>query len=185
MAWLSPIIVSWRSTRARSARFSNSSRRCRRALRTTSTVFSSDSGFSTKSKAPSLMARTADSMLPCPEISTTCASTCRSRRRASVARPSMPGSHTSRMIRSTGPRVSRSRQASPVGTASTVYSSSRSTPVRAVRTPGSSSTIRIVGFIDYQPRSHEGHEESSVQKPFVFFVSSRFTAFVFSTEVQL
>ena len=52
---------------------------------------SSDSGFSTKSNAPSLIARTADSMLPWPEISTTCASTCRSRSRASVARPSMPG----------------------------------------------------------------------------------------------
>ena len=42
---------------------------------TTSTVFSSDSGFSTKSKAPILMARTADSMLPWPEIITTGAST--------------------------------------------------------------------------------------------------------------
>ena len=33
-----------------------------------------------------------------PEISTTCASTCRSRSRASVARPSMPGSQTSSTI---------------------------------------------------------------------------------------
>ena len=37
------------------------------------------------------MARTADSTLPWPEMITTCASTCRSRMRASVARPSMPG----------------------------------------------------------------------------------------------
>ena len=63
---------------------------------------------------------TADSMLPCPEISTTCASTCRSRSRASVARPSMPGSQTSSTIRSTGLRVSRSRHASPLDTASTL-----------------------------------------------------------------
>ncbi len=47
-------------------------------------VLSSDSGFSTKSKAPILMARTADSMLPWPEMTTTCASTCRSRSRCSV-----------------------------------------------------------------------------------------------------
>ena len=58
----------WRSTRARSARFSASRSRCRSALRTTSTVFSSDSGFSTKSNAPILIARTADSMLPWPEM---------------------------------------------------------------------------------------------------------------------
>ncbi len=41
------------------------------------------------------MARTADSMLPWPEIITTGVSTCRSRIRASVDRPSAPGSHTS------------------------------------------------------------------------------------------
>ena len=60
------------STFARSARFSASRCRCRSALRTTSTVFSSDSGFSTKSKAPILIARTADSTLPWPEMITTC-----------------------------------------------------------------------------------------------------------------
>src|SRR5262245_10590142 len=59
----------------------------------------------------------------------------------------MPGSHTSRTMRSTGPRVIRSRQASPLGTASTAYPSSRSTPLSAERTPGSSSTTRMVGFI--------------------------------------
>ena len=63
---LSPTIVCCASTLARSARFSASSRRCRSALRTTSTVFSSDSGFSTKSNAPILIARTADSTLPWP-----------------------------------------------------------------------------------------------------------------------
>jgi hypothetical protein len=72
MARLSPIIAAWPPTCARSARFSASSRRCRIALRTTRTVLSSDSGFSTKSKAPILIARTADSTLPCPEMITTC-----------------------------------------------------------------------------------------------------------------
>ena len=65
-----------------------------------STVFSSESGFSTKSNAPILMARTADSMLPCPEIITTGASTWRSRSFSSVARPSMPGSQMSRTMTS-------------------------------------------------------------------------------------
>ena len=95
-------MVRRRSTCARSARFSASSRRCRTALPTTSTVLSSDSGFSTKSNAPSLIARTADSMLPCPEIITTGASTRRSRSRASVARPSIPGSQMSSTMTSYG-----------------------------------------------------------------------------------
>ncbi len=95
MARLSPTIVCCASTLARSARFSAWSRRCRSALRTTSTVLSSDSGFSTKSNAPILMARTAASTLPWPEMITTSASHSRSRMRASVARPSMRGSQMS------------------------------------------------------------------------------------------
>src|SRR5262245_34148647 len=133
----------------------------------TSTVLSNDSGFSTKSNAPNLIARTADSMLPCPEISTTCESTCRSRRRASVASPSMPGSHTSSTIRSNGPRVIRSRQASPLATASTAYPSSRSTPLSALRTPGSSSTMRIVGFTAVFRPSHQSkrtHEDTKARR---------------------
>ena len=56
-----------------------------------------DSGFSRKSNAPSLVALTAASMLPCPEIMTTAG---RSGERnlldaASVSMPSMPGSQTS------------------------------------------------------------------------------------------
>ncbi len=43
-------------------------------------------------------------------------------------------------------RVSRSTHASPLSTASTRYPSSRSTPDSAVRTPGSSSTMRMLGF---------------------------------------
>src|SRR5262245_1929872 len=164
---LSPTIVRVRSTRARRARFSASSWRWCSALRMTSTVLSSDSGFSTKSNAPNLIARTADSMFPCPEISTTCESTCRSRRRASVASPSMPGSHTSSTIRSNGPRVIRSRQASPLATASTAYPSSRSTPLSALRTPGSSSTMRMVGFTTMFRPSHQdqrNHENTKARR---------------------
>src|ERR1051325_566455 len=143
MARLSPTIVCCASTLARSARFSACSRRWRRALRTTSTFLSSDSGFSTKSNAPILMARTAASTLPWPEMTPTSPSNSRSRIRVSVARPSMRGSQMSSTTTSYGWRPRRSRQASPLSTASTVYPSSRRTPPRALRTPGSSSTIRM------------------------------------------
>ena len=119
MASLSPTIFNRRSTRARRSRFSASSVRWRIALRTTSTVFSSESGFSTKSNAPILIARTADSMLPWPEMTTICASTSRSRSFVSVARPSMPGSQMSSTMTSKLALIARSRQASPVSTAST------------------------------------------------------------------
>src|SRR5688572_21348345 len=55
----------------------------------------------------------------------------------------MPGSHTSRTTTSKTRRLRRSRQASPLSTASTLYPSSRSTPLSELRTPGSSSTIRM------------------------------------------
>src|SRR5437867_2472989 len=80
-------------------------------------------------------------------MSTTCESTWRSRRRVSVARPSIPGSQTSRMIRSIAPRVSRSRHSSPLATESTIYPSSRRSSPSAFRTPGSSSTISTVGVM--------------------------------------
>ena len=103
MAGLSPTIVvlgCWLSTLARSILFSASRSRWRRALRTTSTVFSSDNGFSMKSKAPILIARTADSILPWPEMITTCESICRSRSRCRVVSPSSPGSQMSSTITS-------------------------------------------------------------------------------------
>jgi hypothetical protein len=55
-----------------------------------------ESGFSMKSKAPSLVARTAVSMLPWPEIITTAASLPCSRIRRKVSSPSISGSHTSK-----------------------------------------------------------------------------------------
>jgi hypothetical protein len=85
----------------------------------TSTVFSRESGFSTKSKAPILIALTADSMLPWPEMTTTCASIFICRSRPSVASPSSPGSQTSSTMTSTTCRTTRSRHCSPLSTAST------------------------------------------------------------------
>ena len=81
------------------------------------------------------------------EIITTGASTRRSRSRARVTRPSIPGSQMSSTMTSYGARATRSRHASPESTVSTSYPSSRRTPLSALRTPASSSTMRTVGFM--------------------------------------
>ena len=100
IARLSPSRTDRRSTCARNSRFSTSRRRCRSAFRVTSNALSRENGFSRKSKAPILIARTADSMFPWPETTTTCASTRRLRNASRVARPSRPGSQTSSKITS-------------------------------------------------------------------------------------
>ena len=51
--------------------FSSDSERCARPFFTTTVTFSTESGFSRKSNAPSLVAFTAASMQPWPEIITT------------------------------------------------------------------------------------------------------------------
>ena len=64
-------------------------------------VFSSESGFSTKSNAPSLIGLHADSMLPCPEIRSRAASICRWRAcaPASAVRPDARAARTSSRTR--------------------------------------------------------------------------------------
>ena len=91
---------SWFTSRCR-RRFSSSRCRCLRALPTTSSRRSRSTGFSRKSKAPSLVACMAVSMLPCPEIITTGSSGRRALACFRVSRPSIPGSQTSRIIRCT------------------------------------------------------------------------------------
>ena len=68
-----------------------------RAFFSTTVTFSMVSGFSRKSNAPSLVAFTAVSMVPWPEMMTTSGRSAKgiSWMRASVSRPSMPGSQTS------------------------------------------------------------------------------------------
>ena len=143
IAALSPTITHRCWTCSLSARFSASSRRSRSAFLTTVSVFSSESGFSTKSCAPMRTALTAVSMLPCPEITTTGTSGSRVRTRASVSRPSIFGSHTSRRSRSKRRPSRRVSAASPRSTASTWYPSSPRIPVSEARTPASSSTTKI------------------------------------------
>ena len=63
--------ISCLPTRCRSSRFSSSRRFSLSTLSTVSSSLSVESGFSRKSTAPSRVARTAISMLACPEIITT------------------------------------------------------------------------------------------------------------------
>ena len=123
-------------------------------MRTTSTVFSSESGFSTKSKAPILMARTADSMLPCPEITTTCASTSplaqpRQRREpVDAGQPDVEHDHVEA-------GVQRAVEAGLAGLDGfdLVALVAQHAAKRRPRTPGSSSTIRTVGFMKLDAHS--------------------------------
>ena len=119
---------------------SRSSSCWRMAFRTVSTVFSSESGFSMKSNAPSLVAFTAVSMFPWPEIIITASSCPRARSFSSVSRPSMPGSHMSSSMQPKRSDSVSSRHSSPVAAQTTLYPSSSSTSLRVERMPGSSST---------------------------------------------
>ncbi len=86
--------------RWRSSRFSSSRRVKRSAFSTVSSNLSVESGFSRKSRAPSLVARTAISMLACPEISTMGVFTPAFFRSSRSSRPLFPGITTSERIMS-------------------------------------------------------------------------------------
>ena len=75
---------------------------------------SMESGFSRKSKAPSLVARTAVSMLPCPEIMMISGWSSISTSFSSVSRPSMPGSQMSSRTTSADLWRRSSRHSSPL-----------------------------------------------------------------------
>src|SRR5580658_6817137 len=107
-------------------------------------VFSSDSGFSRKSYAPSFVARTAVSMVPCPEIMMTSGAFSFSRILSRVSRPSIPGNHTSSRTTSNACLLMMSRPASPLSAIEVLNPSSSSTPFSDCRIVGSSSTIRML-----------------------------------------
>jgi hypothetical protein len=143
IALLSPTMIHRCSICSLRARFSASSLLCRRAFLTASSVFSRERGFSTKSWAPIRTALTAVSIVPWPEITTTGTSGSRVRIRERVSSPSVFGSQTSRRMRSKRRVSSAARHASPLSTASGRYPSSERIPTREVRTPDSSSTMRM------------------------------------------
>src|SRR5271165_633811 len=126
------------------SRFSLRSRLASIAFFSTINVLSIDNGFSRKSNAPSLVARTAVSMLPCPEIMMTSGWSSFSTSFSSVARPSTPGNQISSRTTSTDLWRRVSMHSSPLSASSALYPSSSSTPCSELRIWDSSSTIRMV-----------------------------------------
>jgi len=92
--------ISWLPTRRRRSRFSSSRRFSLSVLSTVSSSLSVESGFSRKSAAPSRVARTAISILACPEIITTGSEIPSPRTSSSSTSPSLPGITTSDIIMS-------------------------------------------------------------------------------------
>ena len=92
---LSPTMMLFASSCLRNSRFSPRSLRASIAFLIRMSNRSSDSGFSRKSNAPSLVARTAVSIVPCPEMIITSGGSWCSLIFSSVSSPSMPGSQIS------------------------------------------------------------------------------------------
>src|SRR5260370_238546 len=143
MATDSPTMTYSCFSSAASSSLTRSSCLWRKAFRTVKTVFSIDRGFSMKTNAPSLVARTAVSMLPCPEILTTAASQFESRICRKVSRPSIPGNQTSSKTQPYTRRAIAFKHSSPLATAWAAKPSSRNTALSVSRMPRSSSTIRM------------------------------------------
>ena len=107
---VSPVqMISCFPRRWRSWRFSDSRRCSFRAFSTVSSSLSVEMGFSRKSRAPSLVARTAISICACPDIITTGVGTSCDLRSASSESPSLPGMTTSERIKSKCCERARSR----------------------------------------------------------------------------
>src|ERR1700722_15646720 len=144
MGMLSPTITLFGTSCFLSSRFSSRSRLASIAFLMRIRVLSIDSGFSRKSYAPSLVARTAVSMVPCPEIMMTSGAFSFSRIFSRVSRPSIPGNHTSSRTTSNACLLMISRPASPLSAIEVLNPSSSSTPLSDWRIVGSSSTMRML-----------------------------------------
>src|SRR5580704_156779 len=141
---LSPTITLFGMSCFLSSRFSSRNRLASIAFLMRISVLSIESGFSRKSYAPSLVARTAVSIVPCPEIMMTSGAFSFSRIFSRVSKPSIPGSHTSSSTTSNACLLMISRLASPLSAVVVLKPSSSSTPLSDWRIVGSSSTIRML-----------------------------------------
>src|SRR5579863_2632167 len=144
MGMLLPTITLFGTSCFLSSRFSSRNRLAPIAFLIRMRILSMESGFSKKSYAPNFVARTAVSMVPCPEIIMTSGAFSFSRIFCRVSRPSIPGSQTSSRTRSKSclPRISR--PASPLSASEALKPSSSSTPFSDWRIVGSSSTMRML-----------------------------------------
>src|SRR5580692_2810513 len=141
---LSPTIMLFGINCFLSSRFSSRNRLASIAFLIRIRVLSMESGFSRKSYAPSLVARTAVSIVPCPEIMMTSGAFSFSRIFSRVSKPSIPGSQTSSKTTSNACLLMISRLASPLSAVDALKPSSSSTPLSDWRIVGSSSTMRML-----------------------------------------
>src|ERR1043165_3874083 len=150
MGMLSPTIELFGVSCFFSSRFSVrrrfASTACLRRMR----VLSIESGFSRKSYAPSLVARTAVSIVPWPEIIITSGGFSISRMWVRVSNPSILGNHTSSRTASKLCLRRTSRQASPLSAKVAEKPSSSRTPFNDSRIPDSSATMRMLGMLSDQ-----------------------------------
>src|SRR5579862_5464603 len=137
-----------------SSRFSSRNRLASIAFLIRIRTLSMERGFSKKSYAPNLVARTAVSMVPWPEIIMTSGAFSLSRIFPSVSRPSIPGSHTSSSTTSNACLPSSSNAASPLSASAVSSPSSSKRSLSDWRIVGSSSTMRILCMLVYGRRSN-------------------------------
>src|SRR5580692_1394166 len=163
---LSPTIMLFGINCFLSSRFSSRNRLASIAFLIRIRVLSMESGFSRKSYAPSLVARTAVSMVPCPEIMMTSGAFSFSRIFSSVSKPSIPGSQTSSRTTSNTCLLMISRPASPLSAIDVLKPSSSRTPLSDWRMVGSSSTMRMLCMlIDGGCGNGFGHNRQFHHKP--------------------
>ena len=145
MAW--PVQISscfpkcWRSSL-----FSDSNRCSLRAFSTVSRSFSVEIGFSKKSRAPSLVARTAISMWACPDIITTGVATSSDFNSCRSHSPSLPGITTSESTRSKRCALARSSAFAALSQTTTSCPARRKAREREARVLASSSTTKRCAF---------------------------------------
>src|SRR5205814_421492 len=151
-------------------------------------VLSTERGFSRKSYAPNLVARTAVSMVPWPEIMMTSGAFSLSTIFSRVSNPSIPGSQTSSSTTSKRRLRRTSRHASPLSATEVLYPSSSSTPRSDCRILDSSSTMRMLCMLDDSRRDKVFRSHRQLNHKFrshwpVFLYSNR-TAMVFDDAVH-
>src|ERR1700722_5481594 len=184
---LSPTMTLFGTSCFLSSRFSSRNRLASIAFLIRIRVLSIESGFSRKSYAPSLVARTAVSMVPCPEIIMTSGAFSFSRIFSRVSRPSIPGNHTSSSTTSKVFLLMLSRPASPLSASEVLNPSSSSTPLSDWRMVGSSSTIRMLCMVDRGSSDRVRHNRQFHHKAcahgLIFFYADR-TVMVFDNAVH-
>src|SRR5579863_6269665 len=180
---LSPTITLFGMSCFLSSRFSSRNRLASIAFLMSMSVLSIESGFSRKSYAPSLVARTAVSIVPCPEIMMTSGAFSFSRIFSRVSRPSIPGSHTSSSTTSNACLLMISRPASPLSAIEALNPSSSSTPLSDWRIVGSSSTMRMLCMLvdgsgdDRVRYNRQLHHEASPDRSIFFYANGAVVIF--------